>query len=203
MCERACVARYLFSLSCHLLSVWHMFGSRTQLLFSRAIHIPRSADGSDKTHMHLRLNRFGLPVPGRLSDPQPRARQHPAPSKNYHMLPMPRIRTPRCRKRCARSPKCWACHEKRGSWALDTQMKEMLRLPRNLQAVPKVLRLSRKTGGALAHATETCTQMQEMLCLPRNLQAISNCPAKRGVHPDAGNVQAISKVLGLPRKTGH
>ena len=64
----------------------------------------------------------------------------------------------------------------------------MLRLPRNLQAISKALRLSRKTGPqprARPHPVplDTCQMLplprnthngiQEMLRLPRNLQAIS------------------------------
>ena len=133
-----------------------------------------------------------------------------------------------------------------------TQMQEMLRLPRNLQAISKVLRLSRKTGPPAARsttsspfrhlrnaapATQTHTQMQEMLRLPRNLQASSKVlrlsrktgpPAARSTTsnpfrhmPNAApatqththtqmqkmlrlprNLQTISKVLRLSRKTG-
>ena len=173
---------------------------------------------------------------------------------------MPR-KPPKCRRCCAchkmfkPAPKCCPCHAKRGrqlragmcsttsspfraipnfvcATQTYTQMQDMLRLPRILQASSKVLPLSRKTRPSAARwnvldnikslqsATKFClrhAQMQEMLRLPRNLQAVSKVlrlatsnplphaacatqtsPKRRKCCAD----HQISKVLRLSRKTG-
>ena len=122
------------------------------------------------------------------------------PLDSYQMLPVPRKRTPRCRKCCLQR------NLQAISKVLPVSRRTMLPMPRkrtprcrkccarpaNLQGISKVLRLSRKTRPPAAHsttshpfrqlphaahATQTYTQMQKMLHLPRNLQAISKSAA--------------------------
>ena len=95
-----------------------------------------------------------------------------------------------------------------------TQMQKILRRPRKLCPVSKVLRLSRRLSPRAARsttsspsrqlphvapATQTHTQMQKTLRLPRNLQAISKVlPPSRALD----NIQSLDsyQMLPLPRK---
>ena len=135
-----------------------------------------------------------------------------SPLDSYQMLPMPRKRTPRCRKCCAcheicePSPKCCPCHARSTTSSpfrhlpnaahatqTYTQMQEMLRMPRNLQAISKVLRLSRKTGPSAARSTTSLLDTYQTLHLPRK-----RTPRSRKFCA----CHEIFKVLRLSRKTG-
>ena len=95
-----------------------------------------------------------------------------------------------------------------------TQRQKILRLPRNLQAISKVLRLSRRlspraarstTSSPFKHlpnaapATQTHTQMQKILRLPRNLCAISKVlRLSRRLSPRAARSTTSSPFRQLP-----
>ena len=121
------------------------------------------------------------------------ARQHPVPSDSYQMLPLPRKHT-------------------------HTQMQKILRLPRNLCAISKVLRLSRRLSPRAARsttsshppnaapATQTHTQMQKILRLPRNLCSISKV-LRLSLRLSAARQHPVPsdsyQMLPLPRKHTH
>ena len=189
------------------------------------------------TQTHTQMQKIlRLPQVLRLSrrlSPRAARSKTSVPLDSYQMLPLPRKHTARCPRnlqaiskvlRLSRRLRPGAARSTTSSpfrhlpnaapaTQTHTQMQKILRLPRNLQAISKVLRLSRRfspraarstTSSPFRHlpnaapATQTHTQMQKILRLPRNLCAISKVlRLSRRLSRSKTSVRLVSQMLPL------